>query len=110
MKQAKFLSVALIVLASLFLVSCKDVLEETCRKNGTGKLTATNKSLTGQAYKILVNGINFGTVYPGDTGSWDMPAGPHAVVMLIAATGRNACTPAVVHVVECESHGISCSK
>jgi len=110
MKLARLLSVVLVILASTFLVSCEDAFEQTCSKNGTGKLTATNKSLTGQAYKIVINGINFGIVYPGQTGEWDFPAGPQLVVMQIAATGRNACNPAVVQVIQCESHGINCSK
>ena len=96
------------VISILFFSGCEAVLEE-CERNNTGTFYIENESNTGKAYKILIDGINYGVVGAGQTKEWELAAGPHVVEILFADTGRTACSVSAPTVIKCQKTGLKCS-
>ncbi|MBM3285226.1 MAG: hypothetical protein FJY81_05080 [Candidatus Aminicenantes bacterium] len=80
-----------------------------CERNNTGTFYIENQSQSGRAYKILIDGINYGIVGAGNTKEWDIAAGPHVVQILFADTGATACSTSVPTVIKCKKTGLSCT-
>jgi hypothetical protein len=75
---------------------------------GYGYLKLTNDSRN-TIQKIRIDGVNYGTLDPGDSETFELTVGKHTVETLNAVTGRNACSSFEVTIVECDTQGYSCS-
>lgn len=75
---------------------------------GYGYLRLTNTS-NNTVHKIRIDGINYGTLYPGESETYDLTVGTHVVETINKRTGNNACSAFVVTIVECDTQGYSCS-
>lgn len=98
------LSIVSVVLFS----SCESLLSK-CEVNDTGTFYIENESAKGQAYKILIDGINYGIVGAGQTKEWELAAGPHVVQILFAESGNVACSVSAPTVIKCQKAGLRCS-
>ena len=87
---------------------CKPLIDK-CELNNTGTFYIENESAKGQAYKILIDGINYGIVGAGQTKEWELAAGPHVVQILFAETGKTACSLSAPTVIKCQKTGLKCS-
>jgi len=106
MKKFKFLVVCMCLVSVLFLVSgCKEVLLDDCGGYGTLKLTNTSSNTI---QRIQVDGVNYGTLDPGEDIEIDLPVGRHTVEFINVRTGNYACSPMEVIIVECDTQGFSC--
>lgn len=83
------------------LYSCKP---DDC--NGKGYLDVTNSS-TNTVQRLLVDGVNYGLLEPGDTKEISLAAGQH-YWKLVGVSGGCGCNPAAVIIVECETSSYSC--
>jgi len=75
---------ALILAISIF--SC----ERKCKQNNTGVLALKNSSSV--THRILIDGVDEGTIKAGKSQRWDLEVGEHTLQWLIASTGEKACT------------------
>jgi len=83
---------------------------DDCAINNWGTLSIENQSQSGRAYKILIDGINYGIVGAGDTKEFKkLAAGPHVVQILFADTGYAACSVSVPTIIKCQTSGLRCS-
>ena len=80
--------------------------EDDC--DGMGTLSITNKSITNSLMKLKIDGVNYGTLDPGETKDVSLAAGRHDW-KLEGINGGNGCNPASVIVVACETSSYSCS-
>lgn len=96
------------VLILLFQGPACQLFQEECEKNNTGILYIENQSESGRAYKILIDGINYGIVGAGQSKEWTLAAGPHVVQILFADTDAPACSTSVPTVIKCEKRGLVC--
>ena len=106
MKRFLFLSALLItlVIATSITPSCT----KTDGCNGTkGTLTLTNSSLF-TVQKIMINGVSYGTLDPGDEKSIDLSPGVYAW-QLVGIAGGTGCSMAAVTIVACDTQGFKCS-
>jgi hypothetical protein len=94
---------------SILLFSGCDVLMEECERNNTGTFYIENESSSGRAYKINIDGVNYGVVGAGQTKEWELAASPHVVEILFADTGQTACSVSFPTVIKCEKTGLKCS-
>ena len=103
MKKKKITSIIMILLfLGLFsLSSC----EKSCSGKGTLKLT--NKSLH-TVQKIMIDGVNYGTIDPGESKEIELAAGEHDFQQ-VGISGGAGCSAAKVIIVECETSGFSCN-
>lgn len=88
------------VTLSVMLYSC----EEEC--DGKGTLKVENKSLN-TLQKLMIDGVNYGTVDPGETKEVDLAPGYHNW-QLVGLDG-GGCNEATVIIMECETSSYSCS-
>lgn len=86
----------------VFSLSCG----KPCAKN-KGTLELTNKSLN-TIQKVMINGINYGTLDPGEKKSFDLNIGEYDVIQQ-GISGGTGCSAAKVNIVACETQGMSCS-
>lgn len=70
-------------------------------------IEVTNDSVTNQTYEIVIDGIRFGAITPGQSDSWEVSPGPHIVETNFAGGGI-ACSPALPTVEECQTRGLVC--
>jgi len=103
MKRRLFFSMILIVLSASLIVlpSCK----KDC--NGNGTLSLKNASLN-TVQKIMVDGVNYGTLDPGEHKDISLAAGEHEF-QFVGISGGNGCCPAKVIIVECKKTGFQCA-
>ena len=101
MKKIKLFLVVMAV-AVLMGTSCEDLF---C--DGKGTLQLTNKSLL-TVQKIMINGVNYGTLDPGETESIDLSPGVYAW-QLVGISGGTGCSMAAVTITECDTQAFSCS-
>jgi hypothetical protein len=104
-ENAVFLVTIFVLLA---LMPACDVLMEECEKNNTGTFYVENQSESGRAYKVLIDGINYGIVGAGSTKEWTLSAGAHIVQILFADTDTTACSVSAPTVVKCQKNGLIC--
>jgi hypothetical protein len=104
-ENAVFLVTFFILLA---LMPACDALMEECEKNNTGTFYIENQSESGRAYKVLIDGINYGIVGAGSTKEWTLSAGTHIVQILFADTDTTACSISAPTVVRCQKNGLIC--
>jgi hypothetical protein len=107
MKKKKAIFQATIFVLLAFLPAC-EALQEECARNDTGTFYIDNQSESGRAYKIIIDGINYGIVGAGNTKEWTLSAGPHLVEILFADTDRTACSLSAPTVVKCQKNGLIC--
>jgi hypothetical protein len=104
-------SILTIVALSLFLVSfnsCSPAEEEDeCPLEGYGLLEIRNKS-TSTVHRIIIDGINYGTIDPKGVATFPLRPGKHDV-QSVGISGGNGCSPAQIFIVECGTERISCS-
>lgn len=102
--------IILVALSSLFLSfsSCSPEEEEDddCIE-GYGFLKVRNTSVN-TVQKIMIDGINYGTLDPGDVGTFPLRPGKHEV-QPVGIAGGAGCSPAQVIIVECGTDMMSCS-
>lgn len=87
--------------------ACEALMEEYVRNN-TGIFYVENQSQSGGAYKIIIDGINYGTVGAGSTKEWTLSAGTHIVQILFADTDTTACSISAPTVIKCQKNGLIC--
>lgn len=97
----------LLVISILWLGGCKALVDK-CDLDNTGTFSLENASASGQAYKILIDGINYGIVGAGQTKEWELTAGTHVVQILFAETGNTACSISAPSVIKCKKNGLRC--
>jgi hypothetical protein len=73
----------------------------------TGKLALKNNSLN-TVQKIMIDGVNYGTLDPGEDDTYDLPAGEHEFQQ-VGISGGTGCAPAKVIIIECETQSFKCS-
>ena len=78
-----------------------------CARNNTGTLTVKNN--TNDSIRVRIDGVNYGFINQGEIFKRDFAAGQKYLVETFWPNGKYACSPAVVTVIKCQSHGISCS-
>ena len=85
------------------------IMHTGCKKicGGKGTIEVKNKSLS-TVQRIMIDGVNYGTIDPGETFSRDMFPGKYAVDVE-GISGGTGCSTAQLTVVECETTAISCS-
>lgn len=79
--------------------------DEIC--DGMGTLKLTNKS-TSTVQQIMIDGINYGTIDPGESKEMDLAPGEH-VFQQVGISGGTGCSSATVIIVECKTSAYSCS-
>jgi hypothetical protein len=104
MKKIKLILLAIVLMTITASVntSCEDL---TC--NGKGTLSLTNKSLL-TVQKIMINGVNYGTLDPGETQEIELSPGMY-MWQLVGLSGGTGCSAAAVTITECDTQGFSCS-
>ncbi len=103
MKQLLAALVVLLVTTAVgSTTACSDV-TGSC----TTAIQVENQSVTNQTYEVLIDGIRFGAITPGQTDTWEVNPGPHIVEVNFAGGGV-ACTPALPTVEECQTRGLVC--
>jgi len=102
----KRLFIALLLLSMfVFMSSCKELID-SC--GGYGTLRLTNRSVN-TIQQVKVDGVNHGTLDPGEKIDIDLPAGQHFVETVNVKTGNYACSSFMVTIVECDTQGFSCT-
>lgn len=103
MKKIKMILMVIALLAFTATVntSCEDIL---C--DGMGTLHVTNTSHS-TVQKLMINGVNYGTLDPNEEKSVDLTPGAYAW-QLIGISGGTGCGAAVVNIVECKTSSFSC--
>lgn len=99
----KNLSVLFFILGSICLVGV------SCGKlcpSSNGTLALKNSSLN-TVQKIMIDGVNYGTLDPGEDDTYDLPAGEHEFAQ-VGISGGTGCSPAKVIIVECETQSFQC--
>ena len=101
----KLLSISSLILTFFILtimLSCDS--ESDCEGKGYLKLTNTS---TGTVQRIMIDGINYGSLDPGESKSISLPAGEHEFQQ-VGISGGAGCSPAKVIIIECETQGFEC--
>lgn len=101
MKRNKLFIPGLTLCGLIGMYSCR----EKC--SGLGSLKLTNESHS-TVQRIMVDGVNYGTIDPGESEEIDLAAGEHEF-QLVGISGGTGCSAAKVIVVECETSGFSCN-
>lgn len=106
-----FVMKILIILSSLvglsiFFQSCmpEDVETSDCSDSGTLVLQNTSANTV---QKILIDGTNYGILYPGDKQEIDLPVGKYEVYLKSTSGGRG-CSPSYVTLQDCDRIGRQC--
>ncbi|MBC8319210.1 MAG: hypothetical protein H8E34_00645 [Bacteroidetes bacterium] len=103
MKRKQFAFIILIF--SLLVLFSTTSCEKSC--SGMGTLKLTNKSLN-TVQKIMIDGVNHGTIDPGEEKEISLAAGEHDFQQ-VGISGGTGCSAASVIIIECETTGFSCS-
>jgi len=101
MKLIPRLIIGIILL--FFLTTCKNL---TCLKT-TGTLKLTNTSVS-TIQKMLVDGINYGTLDPGESKEIDLAVGTHTF-SFEGISGGTGCSAGSVIIQQCETSSFSCA-
>jgi hypothetical protein len=56
----------------------------------------------------MIDGINYGSLDPGESKSISLPAGEHEFQQ-VGISGGAGCNPAKVIIIECETQGFECN-
>lgn len=92
---------------SVFLVSLISCKEEDPCPSGLGTLKLRNTSIN-TVQRVLIDGVNYGILNPGEEGSYDLPPGNHEFQQL-GISGGTGCSPATVIIQECKVSSFFCS-
>lgn len=100
----KYLKISALMVIAFFLCGCP------CLFNNQGTLNVKNNSKTNTIYDVNLDGINIGTVNPGQLRAFnDAPAGDSILIFYIHGTNVMACSPVIVNIPRCgSSNVISC--
>lgn len=99
----KLLSISSLIL-TFFILTIMLSCDSDCEGKGYLKLTNTS---TGTVQRIMIDGINYGSLDPGESKSISLPAGEHEFQQ-VGISGGAGCSPAKVIIVECETQGFEC--
>ena len=77
-----------------------------CSSKGTLRLSNTSVNTT---QKVIIDGANYGFLYPGDTKDYSLAPGSHTFITDGVANGDGCDTPVTVIIIECETEGFNCS-
>ena len=99
----KLLSISSLIL-TFFILTIMLSCESDCKGEGYLKLTNTS---TGTVQRIMIDGINYGSLDPGESKSISLPAGEHEFQQ-VGISGGAGCNPAKVIIIECETQGFEC--
>lgn len=105
MKAIKHMFLISLICAGI-ITSCSEEKKDNCIKPGYGLLKITNGSNT-TVHKILIGGTNYGTLDPGETGSYLLPAGSHTIES-VGLSGGSGCGQATVIIVACSTEARVC--
>ena len=94
------------LLCTGIITSCTEEKKDNCIKPGYGLLKLSNGSNT-TIHKILIDGTNYGTLDPGETGSYLLPAGQHTFES-VGISGGGGCGQASVIMVACSTEARIC--
>jgi hypothetical protein len=100
MKKASVLFTAVLLMFTF--LSCEDL---TC--DGKGTLSVENSSIS-TTQRLMVDGVNYGSVDPGKTKEVDLAPGQH-IWQLVALAGGTGCSAATVIIEKCETSSYKCS-
>jgi len=107
MKTVKFfITLSSLVGLSIFFQSCIPEDTETSWCSDSGTLVLHNTSAN-TVQKILIDGTNYGTLYPGDRQEIDLPVGKYEVY-LKSTSGEGGCSPSYVTLQDCDRIGRQC--
>lgn len=103
MKKIKLFLIAavLLTITASTSISCEKLL---C--SGKGTLSVENSSHS-TVQKLMVNGVNYGTLDPGETKKVDLTPGPY-VWQLVGISGGTGCSIAEVNISECQTSSFKC--
>jgi len=79
--------------------------DEVC--DGLGTLKLTNSSL-GTVQKLMVDGVNYGTIDPGETKDIELAPGERDFQQ-VGISGGAGCSAATVIIVKCKTTAFTCS-
>ena len=74
--------------------------------NGKGELTLRNTS-TQTLQRVMVNGVNYGTLDPGESETYNLTPGTYTVEQ-DGVSGGGGCGEFIVNVTECSSQSFGC--
>ena len=83
-----------------------------CQTNNTATVTFSNRSVSGRAYDVSLDGISVvkSLLVGQDSAPQTVAAGStHTIQFKFSDTGASACNPATPSYAQCSSNGISCS-
>ncbi len=96
-----------LIFASLILMSSSCLPEDEEAGCAKGTLNLTNKSLY-TVQKVKINGVNYGTLDPGDSEDYTLSPGEY-YVQQVGISGGSGCNSFSVVIQACDRQGFSCS-
>lgn len=94
---------ALVVIG--FAAGCGSASKKSCETHSTGTLQVMNGYAT--QFTVAIDGVDFGVVNPGTTGSGDVPAGSHTMSLTFVGGGA-ACADTSIVVEQCAAVAYHC--
>ena len=85
--------------------NCSDIIGVDC--DSKGYIQVTNNTKSNKNYKVIIDGMNYGTLAPGQGENYKVNIGAH-LVSIEFQEGGAACSAAYVDVQECQTRGLSC--
>ena len=99
-KRKLIVFIIIVATGLIYSSSCNEI----C--NGMGTLKLTNKSV-GTVQKILIDGVNYGTIDPGESKEIDLAPGEHDFQQ-VGVSGGTGCGVASVIIIECKTSAFEC--
>lgn len=84
-----------------------DAVDTNCSGNQTGELLYSNSG--NNPMKVVINGLNYGIITPGQTLRANLDAGFQSTVSSFWQDGSTACSAATVPIIGCQSQTIACN-
>lgn len=105
MKSFSRILVLPILISVMSLTSCNKSKDKGCT-SGSGTLKLTNSS-HGTVQRIMIDGVNYGSLDPGESKDISLAAGQHDW-QLQGISGGTGCSSAKVTIVECQTTSFQC--
>jgi hypothetical protein len=84
-----------------------DAVDTNCSVHQTGELLYSNSG--NDAMKVVINGLDYGVIKPGQTLRANLDAGFQSTVRSSWQDGSTACSTATVPIIGCQSQTIACN-
>jgi hypothetical protein len=104
MFKMKKIKLVLLTLVLFTLTSITVSCEKICSGKGTLELTNSSHSTV---QKIMINGVSYGTIDPGEVKSIELTPGVY-MWQLQGLSGGTGCSAAAVTITECDTQGFKC--